>query len=86
MDKKDRATIQQEIEKNFQYFSQQEFSKERYGTFAIIKSCKIIEILDTRNDAKKLAEEKYKDGVYSIQEIQPRKIDLGFISLALRSN
>jgi len=81
-----KERIKEEIRKNFQFFIQQTFDQNDIGKFAIIKDAHIINILDTRRDAKKIADEKYKDGIYSIQQIQPPQKDLGFVSHALRKD
>ena len=81
----DMNNVKEEIKKNFQFFSKQTFNIDDFGKFAIIHNAKIICILDTRRDALKMAHDKYKDEIYSIQQINPEKKEFGFLSHALRT-
>ena len=78
--------LKAEIQKNYEVFSREKFSEDDTGKFVVLKDAKIIVTMDTIEDAVKFSEKTFKDELYSIQEINPQKLDLGLISYALRTN
>ena len=67
-----------EIEKNHAAFKLMKFSDHLKGKVAILQKGQLIEVMDTRGDAHKIAKAMLgENALYSIQEIHPRAIDLG---------
>ena len=73
-----------EIRKNFKAFQKLLPSiEQRYiGKFAVLRQKEIVDYFDSMSDAAKYAEAKYEDGLYSIQEVSSRIVDLGYFSHA----
>ena len=73
-----------EIGKNFKAFQKLLPSiEQRYiGKFAVLRQKEIIDYFDSMSDAAKYAEAKYEDGLYSIQQVSSRIVDLGYFSHA----
>ncbi len=77
----------EEVEKNFEYFNQNyddilnRYSNKKY---VLLKSQKIVGAFDSWEDVKETAGILYKDNEnYSIQEVIPKEINLGYQSYAL---
>ena len=76
---------QEEVERNFEIFKNLLPTLGRdYGKYALLRHKKLIASYDTFEDALKTAESFYEDGVYSIQLITDKPVDLGLRSRALR--
>lgn len=73
-----------EIKENFEAFLKLLPSVEqRYnGKFAVLRQKEIVDYFDSMSDAAKYAEAKYEDGLYSIQQVSSRIVDLGYFSHA----
>ena len=69
--------------KTIKHFRNDFFPRPR-GKFALLKDGNLIEIMNNKTDAHKMGTRLFDDGLYSIQEIFPKKSDLGFMSYALR--
>ena len=76
--------IEKEISQNYKAFLEMTFSQDQRGKFALLKDGNLIEIMNNKTDAHKMGTRLFDDGLYSIQEIFPKKSDLGFMSYALR--
>ena len=55
---------------------------QRAGKFALMRDREIVEFFDTAGDAMKFGKLKFTDGLFSIQEVTGRVIDLGYFSHA----
>ena len=71
-----------EIRKNFMAFKKLLLSidSRHSGKFAVLRKEEIIEYFGSMPDATKYADVLYEDGLYSIQEVNARVIDLGIFS------
>ena len=79
--------LEREISKNYEAFSKMGFTAEYTGKFALMHREKLVDILDSRADAHKLAQVKIgENSLYSVQEINPRPLDLGFQQHRLLAN
>ena len=77
--------IKEEIAQNYKAFSERSFEQADKGKFALMHKGELMYILDTKADAYKMGIHSFKyAGTFSIQEILPLPIDLGFMSYALR--
>ena len=73
-----QSELNWEIEQNHNAFKEMRFSSHQKGKLAILQKGKLIEVADSREDAHKLAKTILgENALYSIQEIDPRAIDLG---------
>lgn len=72
----------EEINRNFIAFKKLLPSIDlRYsGKFVVLRKEEIVDYFDSMSDAVKYADVLYEDGLYSIQEVNARVIDLGFFS------
>lgn len=71
-----------EIRKNFTAFQKllPSVDPRHSGKFAVLRKEEIIDYFDSMPDATKYADVLYEDGLYSIQEVNARVIDLGVFS------
>ena len=75
---------QSEVERNFAAFkSLLPTLTGEYGKYALLHAGELKAVYDTFEDALKTAEAFYKDGMYSIQRVTDKPVDLGFRSRAL---
>lgn len=82
----DHAKLKKEVNDNFKKFDSMHFDLSQKGKFALMRHGEVVEIMADRFDAVKLAKHIFEDGIYSVQEIHPEPITLGFRSYALRHN
>lgn len=75
-----------EVRENYEAFSKMKFNLAESRKFAILKNKEVIEIFDTKSDAEKTASILYKDNIFSIQQIDPQRFDLGYAGYALHTN
>ncbi len=77
---------QAEVESNFAKFKELlPVLLDRTGKYALLRHGALVEIYDTFADALKTANAFYEDGLFSIQKITDKPIDLGLRSRALHS-
>lgn len=81
-----REEAEAEVRKNYMAFSKMGFRHEDSGKFALLRDGKLVEILETCADAHAMGRALYQGIPYSVQEINPLVIDLGFMSHALCSD
>ena len=60
-----------------------ELAKTDPGKFALLRHEKLVQVFDTAGDTAKFATAQFDDGLYSIQEISSRVVDLGYFSHAV---
>ena len=72
------SAIEREVEKNFEAFERQVESliEIHSGKFALMRNCQIVEYFDTAGDAVRGGKARYKDCVFSVQEVTPKALDL----------
>ena len=80
----DSIEKQQEIDQNYEAFLKMlpSIMLKNSGKYVVMKDQKPIEFFDTARDALIYANNKYSDGLFSIQEVTNKIIDLGWISHA----
>ena len=71
-----------EVNKNFIAFQKllPSIDPRHSGKFAVLRKEKIIDYFDSMSDAAKYADALYEDGLYSLQEVNAKPIDLGIFS------
>jgi hypothetical protein len=74
-----------EIEQNYAAFQQllPSLLETHPGQFAVLRHGEVVEFFDTLSDAAKFCGREYQDGLFSIQEVTSRKVDLGYYSHAI---
>jgi hypothetical protein len=55
---------------------------EHRGEFALLRKCGVVHFYRTPFEAELAGEEKFSDGLYSIQEVTEAPADLGFFTHA----
>ncbi len=77
--------IQAEVDRNFEAFKAMlpVLLKDHAGKHVLLRDTKFIQKFDTAGDALIYAQAQFPDGLYSIQEVTGRTIDLGFFSHAM---
>ncbi len=81
----DKLEIEIEIEKNHRLFLQRlpALIKIHPGRYALLRKEEIIGIYDTVRDAQTTGGSFFGDGLFSIQKIETKAINLGFYSHAV---
>lgn len=82
MNNSKKMTLEEHITSNYEAFEKMLFNERDKGKFALLRDGKLVEIMADKSDAHKLGKRIYKDGLYSIQEIMPKR-DFGSMSYAL---
>ena len=84
-DKPTAQDIQAEVDRNFEAFKAllPDLLKDHVGRYVLLRDAKFIQKFDTAGDAMIYAQAQFPDGLYSIQEVTGRTIDLGFFSHAM---
>ncbi|MDB5692478.1 MAG: hypothetical protein JWO81_1541 [Alphaproteobacteria bacterium] len=77
----DRA---REIERNYVAFQSAvaELSRQHEGEFALVRDGSVVSVHKELIDAAVAGQSSYPDGMYSIQEVTTKPLDLGFYSHA----
>jgi hypothetical protein len=76
-----------ELETNYAEFKRRlpELLETHAGQFAVMRHGEIIVFFDTMGDAAKFCGREFQDGIFSIQEVTARRIDLGYYSHAVHN-
>ena len=79
---------QEEVDKNYDAFQVllPELMKTNEGDFVVMREKKVVKVCDTVGDAMIHATKTYDDGLFSIQEVTEKSVDLGWFSHALPHN
>jgi hypothetical protein len=74
-----------EIETNYAAFRARlpDLVQSHAGKYAVLRHGDIVEFFDTLSDAAKFCGREYADGLFSIQEVTSRRVDLGYYSHAV---
>jgi hypothetical protein len=74
----------EEVERNYAAFQSAlaELSKQHQGEYALIRHGEIVSIHEELIDAVVAGQSDFPDGMYSIQEVTTKPLDLGFYSHA----
>ncbi len=70
------------VDENYKAFTSMlpELMKTYAGKFVVMRDKKTIEFFDTFRDAMVFGTKTYKDGLFSVQEVTDKAIDLGWFS------
>lgn len=72
----------QEITQNFEFFQTRVESllPKHFGEFALLRNRSIIGLFPSAVEAMSQGYDKYEDGIFSVQRVINRPLDLGFLS------
>lgn len=75
---------QHEIQRNFEAFQSEvgALVSEHRGKFALMRDAEVTELFENLGDAVSAGHSRFGDGMFSIQEVTDRPLDLGFFSHA----
>ena len=75
---------QEEVDNNYEAFEKllSAIIDEHKGEYALMKDAHIISYHESFYEAEKAGQERYKDGIYSIQRVDEEPINLGYFSYA----
>lgn len=79
------ASAQQtEVDRNYEAFQQRlpDLLRTNANQFALLRHRRVVDCFDTVADAVRAGKALYDDGVFSVQEVTDRSIDLGHYSHA----
>jgi hypothetical protein len=73
-----------EIEENFRAFESflEALLPERAGQFALLRHRRLVEVFPSAIEALTQGYERFTDGLFSVQRVTDRPLDLGFLSYA----
>ena len=73
---------QEEVDNNYEAFEKllSAIIDEHKGEYALMKNMSIISYHKSFYEADEAGQEKYKDGIYSIQKVDEEPINLGYFS------
>ena len=77
--------IQDEIDRNYTAFTAllPELMKTSRGKWALLHNATLEGVFDTARDARLAGTKLYADGLFSVQEVRNRAVDLGWFSHAV---
>ena len=83
----DQGVFETEVDRNFEAFEAilDSILPLRRGEFALIRHGDIISYSHRESDALAEGRRRFEDGVFSVQEVTDRPVDLGFFSHAINS-
>ena len=78
------TTLDTEVDRNLFAFLPKipELLDQHAGAYALLKDQKIISLHQRLSEALASAEAKFSDGIYSIQRVTDKPVELGFFSYA----
>jgi len=75
--------IEAEVDQNYEAFRPQIgglISEKRKGQYALMRKLEIIEFFDSAGGAYRAGKARFKDRLFSVQEVTDRPFDLGYFS------
>jgi hypothetical protein len=75
------TAIADEVDRNYDFFQRhmQEYLPLQFGRYALIRGQEIVDFYDSADAAEECGE-RFGDGIYSIQLVDPAPINLGAFS------
>ena len=77
--------IQDQVDRNYAAFAAllPDLMKTNAGKWALLRNAQLEAIFDTARDAQLAGGKLYADGLFSVQEVRDRAVDLGWFSHAV---
>lgn len=81
------TALEEEVDRNFTAFEAvlPALMRDRAGAHALLRHAEIVGFYDTVSSALAAGRSRFDDGLYSVQEVTDRPIDLGFYSHAINT-
>jgi hypothetical protein len=81
----EKDILQREIDDNLAFFETKvdDLIHDHRDRYALLRHKKVIGIYDTLRDAKVAGDNQFTDGIFSIQKITKKSVDLGVFSHAM---
>jgi hypothetical protein len=81
----DRTQLEHEVDANYDAFLHHlpEFMRKHANQTALMRQGSVVAFYPTLSDALVAGRKQFEDGIYSVQEVTDRPIDLGFSSHAV---
>lgn len=78
-------TLQQAVDQNYEAFKKllPDLMRTESGRYALMRNGETIEFFDSPRDAMIYAQKSYPDGLFSIQQVSDKVVDLGYFSHAM---
>jgi hypothetical protein len=83
----DQGIFEAEVDRNFEAFEAilGSILPVRRGEFVLMRHGGIVSYFPSESDALAEGRHRFEDGVFSVQEVTDRPVDLGFFSHAINS-
>ena len=77
--------LQRAVDENFEAFQKllPELMNTRPGKYALMREGEVVEFFDSARDAMIFGQNQYSDGLFSIQQVVDKIVDLGYFSHAV---
>ena len=74
--------LKSEVDLNFDFFERNlsKFLLDHAGQYALLRHCEIVDFFDGAGEAYRTGLARFPDRIFSIQEVDPEPVDLGFFS------
>lgn len=81
------AMLEEEIDRNFAAFEAilPVLMTSRAGAHALLRHAEVVDFYDSVSAALAAGRSRFHDGMYSVQEVTDRPVDLGFYSHAINT-
>ena len=81
----DLQDVQDRVDENYKAFREilPDLIKTDAGKWALLRDASLQAVFDTARDAQLAGEKLYVDGLFSVQEVTTRAVDLGWFSRAM---
>ena len=80
----DSERLREEIDKNYEVFTLDldKHMRSHANEYALMRKGRIVEFCDTSVDAMRMGNRRFRDGIFSIQKVTKKPVDLGVFSRA----
>jgi hypothetical protein len=80
----DHKALSREVDRNYDFFQRHiaAYLPEQTGRYALLRDQKVIGFYDDPGEAAAEGAKRFKDNIFSIQEVSTAPIDLGLYSYA----
>ena len=81
----DNQALQRAVDKNYKAFQKLllDLMASNVGKYALMRNGKMVEIFDSARDAMIYGQNEYSDGLFSVQKVITKVVDLGYFSHAV---
>jgi hypothetical protein len=78
----DAQILSREVDSNFDYFQRHlaDYLSEHLGEYALLRKKAVVAFFRSPGEADREGRRRYRDGIYSIQQVADDPVDLGLYS------